>query len=184
MLGGTGGDADLTAYNDGGAPGSLTAGDTFKLYMAGDYKSAGNIGSRIGNAVAVGASGTKPRFFLQNQILRIPVSDTGSYGVAEDYILVHVQTVDNDQADVASKECVQINGTCIKAAGSGKTELTSFEDATSACLVIDPIFIDLLEILIPVSPLIFFMFIRSVYAASLSFKAGNKDIPPDRKSVV
>ena len=120
---------DATLVNTSDA--AVAAGGAVQIYVSADYKSAGNIGSRIGNAVAVGATGTKPRFFLQNQIIRIPVSDTGSYGVAEDYILVHVQTVDNDQANVASKECVQINGTCIRAAGSGKTEMTSFEDATT-----------------------------------------------------
>ena len=36
VLGGTAGDADLSAYNDGGTPGGLTAGDTFKLFMSTD----------------------------------------------------------------------------------------------------------------------------------------------------
>ena len=58
---------------------------------------------------------------------------------------------------------------------------TSFDEATSACVVVEPIFIDLLEILIPERLLIFFIFIRSEYAANLSFIAGIRDMPPAKK---
>ena len=37
--GGTTDDADMVAYNDGGAPGSLTVGDDFKFYLSTDFKS-------------------------------------------------------------------------------------------------------------------------------------------------
>ena len=39
-LGGASGsqDADLVAYNDGGAPDSMSTGDTVKVYMSTDYK--------------------------------------------------------------------------------------------------------------------------------------------------
>ena len=58
---------------------------------------------------------------------------------------------------------------------------TSLDDATEACVVVAPILIDLLETLIPDRPLIFFIFIKSEYAASLSFTAGKRDIPPAKK---
>jgi len=43
---------------------------------------------------------------------------------------------------------------------------TSLDAATSACVVVAPIRKDLLDTLIPERALIFFMFIRSEYAAS------------------
>ena len=58
---------------------------------------------------------------------------------------------------------------------------TSLEAATSACVVVAPILKDLLDTLIPDNVLIFFIFIRSEYAASLSFIAGRSVIPPAKK---
>ena len=40
--GGTGGDADLVASNDGGAPGAMTVGDDLVIWMSTDFESAGN----------------------------------------------------------------------------------------------------------------------------------------------
>ena len=96
VVGGTGGDADLTAYNDGGAPGSLAAGDTFKLFMATDYKSSGNIQNVYGqsnNAIAVGASGTRPTFFLPGQLIKVPMSATDGGGAASEYLIMKINTV-------------------------------------------------------------------------------------------
>jgi len=58
---------------------------------------------------------------------------------------------------------------------------TSLEEATSACVVVAPILKDLLDTLIPESALIFLIFIRSEYAANLSFIAGKSVIPPAKK---
>ena len=58
---------------------------------------------------------------------------------------------------------------------------TSLDAATSACVVVAPIHNDLLDTLMPESPLIFFMFMRSEYAANLSFIAGKSVIPPAKK---
>ena len=55
---------------------------------------------------------------------------------------------------------------------------TSFDEPTSACVVVAPTFKDLLETLIPDSPLIFLILIRSEYAANLNLIAGKRDIPP------
>ena len=47
-LGGTAGDADLVASNDGGAPGAMTVGDDLIVWMATDYKSSGNLQNVFG----------------------------------------------------------------------------------------------------------------------------------------
>jgi len=111
VLGGTVGDADLTAYNDGGAPGSLAAGDTFKLYMAGDYKSAGNIQNVYGQssgAIAIGASGTRPAFFIPGQIIKVPMSSSDGGGTGGEYLLMKVTAV-TDGLTKDSRECVQLD---------------------------------------------------------------------------
>ena len=49
--------------------------------MGSDYKSEGNIQTMFGNTsndVLVGASGTQPTFFLQNQLIKIPFGDSGA----------------------------------------------------------------------------------------------------------
>ena len=66
--------------DDTGAPssgGALTA-NTTKIVMCGDYYSAGNKGSTIGNSsnlITIGASGTDPEFFIEGQLVKIPTSD-------------------------------------------------------------------------------------------------------------
>ena len=111
VLGGTDGDADLTAYNDGGAPGSLAVGDKFKLYMATDYKSAGNIQNVYGQssgAIAVGASGTRPAFFLPGQVIKVPMSSTNGGGAGSEYLLMKVTAV-TDGLTKDSRECVMLD---------------------------------------------------------------------------
>jgi hypothetical protein len=57
---------------------NVDAGDTYWVRMAADYKSAGNIGivyDAEGNsrsAFQIGASGTRPEFFLVGQVVKIP----------------------------------------------------------------------------------------------------------------
>ena len=78
--------AYLYGAADSGTPakhGDLSA-NTTKLLMIGDYKSAGNKGSVYGNsssAIELGASGTKPEFFIPGQLIKIPASASlgGSY---------------------------------------------------------------------------------------------------------
>ena len=68
-----------------------------------------------------------------------------------------------------------------KTARDGMDFPTSLDAATFACVVVAPILKDLLDTLIPVRLLIFFIFIRSEYAANLSFIAGKSVIPPAKK---
>ena len=116
VVGGTGGDADLTAYNDDGAPTSMSTGDIVKLFMATDYKSAGNIQNVYGqstNAIAVGASGTRPTFFLPGQVVKVPVSTTDGGGAVADHLLVKVDAV-HDSLTKDSRECVQLDCSVVR----------------------------------------------------------------------
>jgi|TARA_R110002012_G_scaffold305512_1_gene509679 hypothetical protein len=116
VVGGSAGDADLTAYNDGAAPTSMSQGDTIKLYMATDYKNSGNRGSVYGqstDAVAVGASGTRPAFFLPGQVVKVPVSSTDGGGAAVDHILAKITKV-TDSLTKDSREVVQIDCSVVR----------------------------------------------------------------------
>ena len=107
--GGSAGDADLVASNDGGAPGAMTVGDDLVIWMATDYKSEGNLQNVYGQsngAIAVGASGTRPGFFLPNQLVKIPMSITDGGGNADDYLIVRIVSVQNDDQD--SRESVKL----------------------------------------------------------------------------
>ena len=116
VVGGTGGDADLVAYNDGGAPGAMAVGDTIKLFMSADYKSAGNIQNVYGQsngAIAVGASGTEPTFFLPGQLVKVPMSTTDGGGAAVDYLIVKVTAVTTDLTK-DSRETVQLDTVLVR----------------------------------------------------------------------
>lgn len=63
---------------------TLAADDEY-LFIAGDYKVAGNIQNIQGQAngaIKVGANGTAPEWFLPKQILKVPMSDTDDGGVS------------------------------------------------------------------------------------------------------
>ena len=100
--------------SDGSAPaedGAMTA-DTTKVTMAGDYKSAGNEGSVYGQtAITIGASGTKPAFFMPGQLVKIP---TGASAIgnaqASDYYVFRVDAV----ADAAVSNMVVLTGKVIR----------------------------------------------------------------------
>jgi len=112
------GDSEIIATNDAGAGTSVAQGDTVKLYMAGDYKSGGNLQNVYGNTDndwSVGASGTRPAFFLAGQVVKVPMtSATDGTLWGKDYILVKIESV-TDSLTKDSKECVLITGTVAKA---------------------------------------------------------------------
>ena len=127
-LGGSGGDADIVASNDGGAPASMTAGDTVKVYMGTDYKSGGNtqnIYGQSGSKIDIGASGTRPSFFMQDQVVRIPLSNTDGGGDAGSEILGRVKSV-TDSLTKDSKECVRLDLEVVKVAASGYNYLAGW----------------------------------------------------------
>ena len=110
------------------ASGAVSAtGQSVELYMATDYKSAGNITSIHGQSatkVDVGASGTRPTFFLPGQVVKIPVSATGGGGAIAGYHLMKVDSV-VDGLTKDSKECVKLSGKIVKFDSAGN-ELASF----------------------------------------------------------
>ena len=114
-------DEEIIATNDAGAGTSVAQGDTVKLYMAGDYKSSGNLQNVYGNTDndwSVGATGTRPAFFLPGQVVKVPMtSATDGTLWGKDYILVKATAV-TDSLTKDSKECVLIEGTIAKAAAS------------------------------------------------------------------
>ena len=97
VVGGSAGHADLVAFNDGGAPSSMTVGDTVKVYMSTDFKSDGNVQNIYGQTgsskVDVGSAGTAPTFFLPDQVIKIPLSTTDGGGTVKDYLLAKITAV-------------------------------------------------------------------------------------------
>ena len=125
VVGGTGGDADITMYNDGAAPDSASTGDTVKVYMSTDYESGGNMQNVSGQStgkIDVGASGTRPAFFLPDQVIRIPLSSTDGGGssaaAAGGQLLARIKTVTGSLTK-DSRECVMLECEVVKAAASG-----------------------------------------------------------------
>lgn len=128
LLGGGAADADLSAYNDGGGMASMSAGDTVKVYMSTDYESAGNLQSIYGQTqgkVDVGGSGTRPSFFLPDQVVRIPSSSTDGGGDADSEILVRVKAV-TDSLSRDGRECVLLECEVLKASSSGSNYLAGW----------------------------------------------------------
>jgi len=124
-------DATLQNYNDAdnGANEAIVVGDTLKLYMATDYKSAGNIQNVSGQSSAasvidIGDAGTAPEFFLPKQIVQINLSATAGGGQAvSDYCLMRISAVG---AEVAknSMQVKLVTGEVVRAASG---ELTSYD---------------------------------------------------------
>ena len=117
-------DAELDRSDAGAAV--TAAGQKVELYMAGDYASAGNkqnVFGQSGDAMAVGASGTAPAFFLPGQIIKVPVSSTAGGGAMTNYHLVKITAVGAEETK-DSKTCVKVSGEIVK--DGGDNELTSF----------------------------------------------------------
>ena len=118
--------ADAELDRSDAAAAVTAAGQNVELYMAGDYKSAGNLQNvygQSGGAMAVGASGTAPAFFLPGQIIKVPTSSTAGGGAVTNYHLVKITAV-SAEVTKDSKTCVKVSGSVIK--DGGDNELTSF----------------------------------------------------------
>ena len=113
-------------------------GQKVKVYMATDFKNKGNIQSIYNNLstdVEVGATDTRPGFFLPGQLVKIPVkngaTDTGSSG----YHILKVETVTDGLTKTSgggAKECVALEGTIIKFDSSGNELASFYNDTPSA----------------------------------------------------
>ena len=92
--------------------GAMTAATT-KVTMMGDYEAAGNKGSVYGNtAITIGASGTKPAFFVPGQLVKIPTGASAIGAAAStDYYIFRVDSVKD--ATVGSN-AVELTGAVIR----------------------------------------------------------------------
>jgi len=113
---------------DSGTPsqdGAMTSSTT-KVTMACDYKSAGNIGSVYGGtAIAIGASGTKPEFFIPGQLVKIPTASVAG-AAATDYGVFKVSSVANEGSNR-----VTLTGSLVKTPGVFQLSYKDSVDATS-----------------------------------------------------
>ena len=116
-------DATLTAH---GGDATIATADVLKLYMATDYKSAGNIQNVSGQssgAIAIGAAGTTPEFLMENQIIQINLSATAGGGTAvSDYVLARVTAVGAE----VTKNSMQVKLVTCSVTRAASGEVTSF----------------------------------------------------------
>ena len=95
----------------GNASLTTSAGQQVKLLMSTDYKSSGNLGSAVGNSandILVGQSGTQPGFLMEDQVIKVNLSNSDAGGMTtgaavtsndvDDYILVRVDTVHSNES--------------------------------------------------------------------------------------
>ena len=128
--------ASLKNYDDAGssAAQAIAVGDTLKLYMAGDYKSGGNIQNIYGQAageIKIGADGTAPNFFLKHQIIKVPLSDVSQGGAPSKYVLAKITAVGAEESKTytpaggssGARKVVLVTCKVVKAASG---ELSSF----------------------------------------------------------
>jgi len=118
---------DAAAYTDFEfADGDVVLDQTMAVAFQTDYLSAGNVQNVLGQTGnAVGATGTKPIFFLENQIVKIPVRlvTTANVGsgkdetvptvFSEDYIMVKITSIAapaNPVANTVYAVCQVIRG--------------------------------------------------------------------------
>ena len=114
--------ATVIASNDGGTGTSVVQGDTVKLYMATDYANTGNIQNVFGNTsnkYDVGASNTRPGFFLPGQLVKIPTSSAVDGTLWGKFYIIGKITNVLGSLSKDSKECVLLTMTVIKADSSG-----------------------------------------------------------------
>lgn len=127
---------DATIDGSTGPNTDLAAGATYKFRMATDYKSAGNIQNIYGqstNAITIGASGTRPEFFLPGQLIKTNLCTTtvaqGTAPTVGDYMVWRIDTVTKNTNDV------DLDVTLIRTALSDTyREFTSFDAAGTAMI--------------------------------------------------
>tara|TARA_R110000744_G_scaffold8350_3_gene27845 strand:+ start:4333 stop:6024 length:1692 start_codon:yes stop_codon:yes gene_type:complete len=121
--------AFATAATGNSADDATLVDGTTHLFMAGDYKSAGNIQNIQGQAtgaIDVGAAGTAPEYFLPKQVLKVPMCATDKGGVSgasgavvavvTDYMLYQL---DKDYVPVKGYLCHINDGTANIGSGTG-----------------------------------------------------------------
>ena len=110
-------------------------GQRMKVYMSTDYDNRGNIQNVFNentNNYDVGASNTRPGFFLAGQLVKIPGKASATGTGTSGYQILRVETVTGSLSKTAggtSKECVALEGTLVKY-DSGALEFSSFYNDT------------------------------------------------------
>ena len=72
-----------------------TAGDEFWVKMAGDYKTEGNVSNvfnQTNNDSIIGAAGTQPNFYMEGQLIKLPIANVVS-GAPVDYVIAKIMSV-------------------------------------------------------------------------------------------
>jgi hypothetical protein len=107
------GSAFTTATTDQDST-SNTADTAWYGKMGCDYSNQGNLVNRYGQTIsyATGDANTKPLFFMQDQLIKVPYSNT-SGGAMAGYLLVKVNSV------VDNGNYSNVSGTVVKVYGSG-----------------------------------------------------------------
>jgi len=109
------------ASADGSLPSenaAIVAGTTH-LFMAGDYKSAGNI-SNVHNSTAgsasfeIGATGTRPEFYMPGQLIKVPTAAAAVGDAVTDYAVYKVTAV-ADATGGGSEELKKLSVSLVKA---------------------------------------------------------------------
>ena len=113
---------------------------TFKIRMATDYNSAGNIQNVYGQTsgeITVGADGTRPGFYLPGQLIKIntaasvpanlAASSAGGYAVMKISAVTNISAAgDANAGALGANQCdmVELTGNIVKDAASGQDSLT------------------------------------------------------------
>jgi len=128
----------------------VSLGQSFSVLMASDYKTAGNIVNPIGRTSAhsdfinLGDLGTRPNWFLPQQVIKIPTASTKGGTTVADYVLAKINSVfnwtyTNSTTGAVAKHGVVLNLTLVKVpftstneypVGCGDTTLFSVEHTT------------------------------------------------------
>jgi len=143
-------DVGAASYNTSNADigsGAIAADAYIAVKMVADYKSAGNEQNILGQTgVAAGSAGTKPIFFLQDQLVKIPVTNAAD---GADYIVgrIHVSPVDASEEVKMGLKIVRgapapSSGNWKFASGSGSSFLSAAASLTEAmkCYVVGSAF--------------------------------------------
>ena len=118
------------------ADGLVDTGDVYYFAFGADYKNKGNIQTVYGNTstdVMVGATNTKPQFFLPNQLVKIPYGlaaatfSNGAISAIGGYLVVRIDEVDLNLLEYATCKCTVVNGY-----SGAAIELAAYYGATSA----------------------------------------------------
>ena len=88
------------------AKASINAGDIYYFRMMSDYKNDGNIGQVYGssNSIRVGDNGTRPNFFIEGQLVKIPLHATANAATAANAFQVTDYAVGRVQEAILNAE--------------------------------------------------------------------------------